>query len=382
MVIKKLNSLFSKHSRLLFGIFALLIIVAFTPGLTGGCDQDPAKQQAGTAFGEKVTYSDLSKFARKVSIALTLLYDGRMTQLPDNEALFQMYCMEKYAERLGLTVSDKEIADMIKTLQVALDKDGKFDLAKFDKFTANANLRDEEIADGVRLLVVMNKLADLNKTANNVSDSEAEIFYRTNNNQYTLEICQLDLAKFKITPPKKDDLQKFYDDNLTRFTKDNKQLTFAEAKVDVLKAYTKEKQMAEVVDFATANAKKFREMSDRKAAAKEFAALKKYGTFTTITYPDDKLMQDMNKFMLIYPLLSNLPMLHTGDIEAFMSSTAPAFVRVIKREPSDMSKFAAAKEQIKMQLSQFKQQQSYQRLMAEISKQCKSNIPQKEQAEK
>ncbi|MBQ9804004.1 MAG: SurA N-terminal domain-containing protein [Lentisphaeria bacterium] len=380
MVIKKLNSVFSKHSRIFFGIFALLIIVAFMPGLTGGCNQDPGKQQAGTAFGEKVTYHDLAKFGKKVSVAMMMISDGRMAQMPEYDALFQMYCMEKYAERIGLTVSDKEVADMIKTLPVAR-KDNKFDVEKFDKFTKNAGLNDEDISDAIRLMVVMNKLSLMNNTDKNVSDQEAEAFYRATNNQFTLEICQLDPAKFKVAPPKKDDLQKFYNANKTKFTKDNKQLTFEAALVDVNKEYKQEKQIAEAVKFATENAKKIKEMTDRKAAVKAFADLKKYGTVTTISYPDEKLMQDMNKFMLIYPLLSSLPQLHTGDIEAFMASAGPAFVRVIKRAPSDMSKFAAAKEQIKMQLAQLKQQQSYQRMLAEISKQCKSDIPQKGQAE-
>lgn len=381
MVIKKLNSVFSKHSRLLFGIFALLIIIAFTPGLMGGCNEDPSKQQAGTAFGEKVTYRDLSKFSRKVSVAMMMLYGNRAAQL-DNEALFQMYCMEKYAERLGLTVSNKEIADKIKTLPVAMNKDGNFDMAQFDKFIKETGLSDEDISNAVGLIVTMDKLSTLNQSANNVSDQEAEMFYRMNNNQYTLEFCVIDPAKFKVDTPKPGDLEKYYEANKARFTKDNKQLTFKEAKKEVEAAYKQEKQAEKAIKFVSETAQKIKDLKDRKAAAKEFAKLKKYGTFTTITYPDDNLNNDMNKLMLVYPLINNLPMLYPGDIEAFMSMTgSPAFVRVVKRGPSDMSKFEAEKEQIKLSILRMKQQQGYQRIMAEINKQCKSNIPQKEQAE-
>ena len=135
MVIKKLNSVFHKHSRLLFGIFALLIIVAFTPGIMDGCNQDPGKQTAGTVMDEKVTYSDLAQFMPKTQVALALLIDdsNRMPtddehrfmlsqlmgkkdarQLDYNELLY-LYAMEKYAENIGISVSDKEIADMVKT---------------------------------------------------------------------------------------------------------------------------------------------------------------------------------------------------------------------------------------------------------------------------
>ena len=68
MIIKKLNAVFHKHSRILFGAFTLLIIVAFTdfltPGNTGGCT-NAADSAAGTAFGKKVTYKELSDFGRK-----------------------------------------------------------------------------------------------------------------------------------------------------------------------------------------------------------------------------------------------------------------------------------------------------------------------------
>ena len=69
MVIKKLNSMFHKHSRWLFGIFAAIIIIAFMDFLTpgrGGCafSGGPENQKVGTAFGKKVTYGDLLEDAQ------------------------------------------------------------------------------------------------------------------------------------------------------------------------------------------------------------------------------------------------------------------------------------------------------------------------------
>ena len=57
MIIKKLNSMFHKHSRWLFGIFAVIIIIAFmdflTPG-AGGCNSnDPSDLQIGSINGER-----------------------------------------------------------------------------------------------------------------------------------------------------------------------------------------------------------------------------------------------------------------------------------------------------------------------------------------
>ena len=114
MVIRKLNSFFHKHSRILFGAFTVLIIIAFTdfltPGRIGGCSADGA-QTAGTAFGKKVSYNELSKFSRNISVAQLLA--GRRVNLPDVEYLFSYYCVFMHAEQLGLGAGADEIAKVI-----------------------------------------------------------------------------------------------------------------------------------------------------------------------------------------------------------------------------------------------------------------------------
>ena len=71
MIIKKLNSLFHKHSRRLFGLFTVLIIFAFTdfltPGRNGGCDNQ-GSGNVGTAFGKKVSINDMIEFQRNVAL--------------------------------------------------------------------------------------------------------------------------------------------------------------------------------------------------------------------------------------------------------------------------------------------------------------------------
>ena len=62
MIIKKLNTMFHKHSRWLFGAFTIVIIVSFmgflTPGQFGlDMFSDPANTRVGTAFGEPVISS-------------------------------------------------------------------------------------------------------------------------------------------------------------------------------------------------------------------------------------------------------------------------------------------------------------------------------------
>lgn len=70
MIIKKLNTMFHKHSRWLFGGFTIVIIISFmgflTPGQFG-CDGfgSGSGMTVGTAFGEKVTLGDLEQIRRE-----------------------------------------------------------------------------------------------------------------------------------------------------------------------------------------------------------------------------------------------------------------------------------------------------------------------------
>ena len=71
MIIKKINTMFHKHSRWLFGAFTIVIIVSFmgflTPGQFGlDMFSDPANTRVGTAFGEPVTYGDLITEAERL----------------------------------------------------------------------------------------------------------------------------------------------------------------------------------------------------------------------------------------------------------------------------------------------------------------------------
>ena len=74
MVIKKLNKFFHDHSRVIFGIFAILIILAFTeiPMGGAGCD-DPADTVVGTVYGENVTAGELQQLHRDFTLYNTLL---------------------------------------------------------------------------------------------------------------------------------------------------------------------------------------------------------------------------------------------------------------------------------------------------------------------
>ena len=72
MIIKKLNAVFHRHSRWLFGAFTIIIIVSFlgflTPG-TFGLESVTGSTAVGTSYGKSVTYNDLRSTSQKMAVS-------------------------------------------------------------------------------------------------------------------------------------------------------------------------------------------------------------------------------------------------------------------------------------------------------------------------
>ena len=217
MVIRKLNSLFHKHSRILFGAFTVLIIIAFTdflsPGRIGGCSAD-GSGTAGTAFGKKVSYNELSHFSRNISVAQLLA--GRRVNTPDVEALFGYYCISLRAEQLGLSAGADEIAKLIAS-NTLFQTEGKFDAAKYDSFLKENRLNDTDISNALRLQIIEGKLQNLIIGSAKTSEDEILAYYKSNNAKFDLQVCQIALNKMPAPKVSDADLKNFYNANQSKY---------------------------------------------------------------------------------------------------------------------------------------------------------------------
>lgn len=222
MIIKKLNSLFHRHSRWLFGGFTLIIIIAFMDFLTPGnigFEGSGAGEAVGTAFGDKVTYNDLRRTSQKMAIFVELVYGGQMRNL-DNAEIFNQYCLVEKARQMGLVATDKEVADLIRKTP-AFMTDGKFDAAK--RQTVIKNLRSSGVSADVinesfRDQILISKLQRELSSGITVSDNEAETLYRMVNAKN-----QIKVAKFKAVAPavntlKAEEVKSFFDANRAKYT--------------------------------------------------------------------------------------------------------------------------------------------------------------------
>ncbi len=181
MVIKKLNSMFHKHSRWLFGIFAAVIIIAFMDFLTpgrGGCafSGGPENQKVGTAFGKKVTYGELLDLDRDFQVFESLTGNRFQREV---RTLFYFHCVLKRAEQLGFTYADKDIAAFVRVFP-QFSENGKFSQAKYNEYLKNNQLSSSDLVNAIRNCMIVQGLPGALSRDVTVTDQEVEAIYKSN----------------------------------------------------------------------------------------------------------------------------------------------------------------------------------------------------------
>jgi hypothetical protein len=207
MIIKKLNNVFHKHSKILFGAFTLIIIIAFMDFLTpgrGGCDGSTGgSRKVGEVYGKSVTHGDLWEFYGKYYSAARQAHDL------DWQDVFFMYALNMRADQLGIQVSDDEVAKAIGTSFT--DKDGKFDKQKYQETLKKIGVGEEAYAEFVRMQIKMGKLQQYVASQIIVTPSEVAAVYREVNT--VLHFKTASFSPESVAAPKREELVKFFDDN-------------------------------------------------------------------------------------------------------------------------------------------------------------------------
>lgn len=355
MVIKKLNSIFHKHSRVLLLILAVLVIIPFVLGdfRSGGCD-DPAATKVGTAFGEKVTVADLRQFAQNL-----MLVNGRQNS-DDWQDIFNKYCYIKRAEQMGLTVTDDEIADELRKMfreegefskelydnflkennltdaylklmirsqlgeqlkgkeitdaevdaairkKAAFCKQGKFSREVYNKFLKDRGIREDDLMASLRLNLLLAKLQKTVVSGIVVTDSEAEKFYSMATPGFELSVCCFENDKFKVAEPAEADLIKFYSEIKAV---NPSYPEYKDVQKELPAIYKSNKQREQAQKFATQESAKLAKLKGD-ARKKAFEAIK--FTLKKLTVPAAEAeLEKMSKDQLavqVYQLFnSNLP---------------------------------------------------------------------------
>lgn len=212
MIIKKLNTMFHKHSRVLFGLLTSIIIVSFigflTPGQFG-CDSGPDSRVVGEVYGKKVSIDDLREFYRKCPLVWQKNNVGY-------KEIFDGYCLNFRADQLGIHVSDDEVAMAIRPNFV--DKDGKYDERKYGEFMkklkGRQNIGESEYLESIRFELKLRKLGEYVTSQVVVTPSEIDSLYRERATKLHFKVAAFQTSGFV---PKGNDLQEFFKKNKDRY---------------------------------------------------------------------------------------------------------------------------------------------------------------------
>ncbi|MBE6357108.1 MAG: hypothetical protein E7058_08365 [Lentisphaerae bacterium] len=216
MVIKKLNNLFHKHSRILFGAFTVLIILAFTdfltPGNISGCDS-AANTPVGIAFGEKVTADELQKTYRDMSIYFMITRGGEVNF--DAKMIFYQYCQIKRAEQLGIVVSDEEIAEEIRKSPL-FSKENSVKTA-YSKFLKDRNLNSADVNEAMRQNMKIEKMLNTLTDSVVVSDAEVKAAFENMEQKREFATCVFKYDSFKVADPSAKELAEYFSKNQEKY---------------------------------------------------------------------------------------------------------------------------------------------------------------------
>ena len=193
MVIQRMNNVLVKHSKVLFGIFTAVIIVSFvwffTPGIDGSLlfgGGYSEKSTYGTFQDEKITFGDIRKAMRQISI----VYSG--AEVPE-EAAFFFAAQMRAAEKLGITVSDEELAEDIASMP-QFQKDGVFSQDLYREFEKKRltpfGYAAVDFENARRAMLQVDKISSLVTGAVTLSDSEYRNLLKQKMEKFSFRIVQ------------------------------------------------------------------------------------------------------------------------------------------------------------------------------------------------
>jgi len=132
------------------------------------------------------------------------------------DALIQKKLLLLEAERLGIHVSDQELAERITTIP-AFQKDNVFNKTYYEIYLTQNRLSTSKFEEGQRELMVMEKVEQLVKSNTQVSESEVQEAFRKEQEKVKFRYIEFSKDHFKAPPPTDENLKKFFEANQKQF---------------------------------------------------------------------------------------------------------------------------------------------------------------------
>ena len=209
MAISQLNTVFAKHHRIIFGVFSVLIIIAFMDFLTPGTGLLDAfrgngyNQTAGEIFGKKVSYSELNDQIRldmlSMQVFMNMPVNQSMREQLENQSFFNLAHLAA-ARKANIHVSDGEVARFLRNN--FRGEDGKFNMTAYrnfvDNYLASEGFNENDLNEAARQYLMMAKFQDSLNASIVTTPGEIELFYNMVNEEFNVlagEFAAADFAK-------------------------------------------------------------------------------------------------------------------------------------------------------------------------------------------
>lgn len=234
-MIQRMNNVLLKHSKILFGVITIVIIISFvwflTPGADGSLLFSGGSGKMGEVFGEKLEIKDLE--AARDAMILVQAPDvyahnpaavRRLGGNIEEMQMFQMAALIKAAHLHGYTASDAEVGKEISALP-AFQKDGQFSQVTYDEFkngclTPNG-FTFKDFENAFRAMIMLRKFQASAAAGVSVTDDEVEraaqdAAVKVTNREFIFSADAFERS-VKITD---DDIKAAYEADLSKYMSD------------------------------------------------------------------------------------------------------------------------------------------------------------------
>ena len=229
-MLKQLGRLERTRNIVILGfaiLMAVSLVIFYAPGRSAG-NVDPSRNTETVAKvgSNSISVADLSRERQKYAQygpQLMAQFGNRAVL----EGLISRYVMLAEAERLGLSASDAEVADRIRSQYK--DSSGKIDMERFNKQVLERYGDHKKFEDETRALISQQKLQAFLNASVNVSDEEIEEEYRRR--YTTFDVSYISLTEDKLAEkiqPSDEELRSYFESHKTdyRFLEEQRKVRY------------------------------------------------------------------------------------------------------------------------------------------------------------
>jgi peptidyl-prolyl cis-trans isomerase D len=218
-MLKQLGRLERTRNIVILGfaiLMAVSLVIFYAPGRSAG-SIDPSRNTETVAKvgSNTISVADLSRERQKYAQygpQLMAQFGNRAVL----EGLISRYVMLEEAERLGLSASDAEVADRIRSQYK--DASGQIDMERFNKQILERYGDHQKFENETRALISQQKLQAFLNASVNVSDDEIEDEYRRRYTNY--DVSYISLTEDKLAEkiqPSDEDLRSYFESHKTEY---------------------------------------------------------------------------------------------------------------------------------------------------------------------